>query len=90
MKKIMNIMWCLLVILLVGCVETSEPNTKVVEEDKGDKVEEVLVGIIESDNNGEIYRFIDDEYKVVCWVYTDWISTGGAAGISCIPINQTG
>lgn len=36
-----------------------------------------------------VYRFIDNEAGVVCWIYLNSVDNADRGGISCLPINYT-
>lgn len=74
MKKLFLLMLCLA--LLVRCGPAT-PTTPVID---GDFV------LIYNSAYYTMYRFIDKEMGVACWVY-DGLKEGG---ISCIPLAQTG
>ena len=37
-------------------------------------------------NFSGLYRFIDEDAGVACWV---WLGVSGAAGLDCLPLEQT-
>ena len=76
MKKTMMI---LMLLLLVGCSPVTE--SKDIDSIEGTYLGDVI-------HQGEIHRFIDEEYDAVCWVYTQYTGYSAGGGISCIPIKE--
>jgi hypothetical protein len=65
----MKIMLLVSVLFLAQCSAQPTPEEK--------------TGTIHSESSEEVYRVIDDEAGVVCWVFD-----GSSGGISCLPLDQ--
>lgn len=77
MKTLLLFMLCL--VLLVGCGGGPDVSTSPVI------VDEDFVNLYASGGH-YIYRFVDKQMGVVCWVYNGFEK----GGISCVPLDQTG
>lgn len=84
MKIVKLLVLILLLSLLVACrppdpIE-NEYNVENTNSISIDDVEPLTVGI---PPNGRIYRYIDNEANVVCWIYSY------RGGIFCLPLSET-
>lgn len=77
-KTVRNLLILLvLMVLLAGCVTDNTPRATNIRTNNNSIV------VVYEDNNGMVYRFIDAEAGVACWVLD--IYQGG--GLSCLPLS---
>ena len=77
---------------LAGCLgggeESPEQQTETPTEDG-----EVFGEVIESNDGGEVHRFVDEEAGTVCYIFDEEGAMGSGAGwqsgMTCVPIEQT-
>ena len=80
-NKMKQLILILLVNLLVACNAYVEPAQQKIPENES--AQWTFLGRFPSSNG--LYRYIDSESNVVCWLAED----EDGRGISCLPINQT-
>lgn len=76
------IMLLLIALLLVACTGNNNVETKVVETPTSTRLR---IEDIATEVAPDVYRFIDEEAGVVCYVY-EFVKRGG---ISCLSVEQT-
>lgn len=82
-KKSLLLVAVVLLAGLAGC-GTTEDSTQ--SNSVGNNSMTQVTGEVPSDGT---HRFIDEEAGTVCYIHNDDLGSGGAGGMSCLPLNET-
>ena len=99
-KKILVLSMIVLSVLLSSCepaiTAIDQKAEEIRAEEEAEKIRNIEMGVIyaeklpvEGVSTYGVFRMVDPDARVVCWIYVDGASYQGQGGMSCLPLSET-
>ena len=92
-RKTLALIVVVLLAGLAGCLSGGEESPEQETQTPEPEESEVFGEVIQSNDDGEVHRFVDEEAGTVCYIFDKEGAIGSGAGwqsgMTCVPIEQT-